>query len=336
MKILKKVLFLISIIFIYLVFKELIQLLYFSFNLNPIFGYLVVLCILAITVYFIIIPIIRILRIPRVRGPVRQKSQEEELIKVRMNHFKNNELLQNELVDSTNITFDIKDYDEVVEILKKKCFLIRKRYVSSLFYSTALFQNGFLDSIAILSASVGLVKDTFLLYNGRVSNKDLLIIAKKVYYSIAIGGSEAVEMATGEVITSFVKGTPILEKISTSFADGFVNAILLTRISLITENYCTRTYIEKEKDLYPSPTTIIKAASMITSDMISRIKTDFVVRGFEKVVLSSKTITDHTIEKVKSGGGIIKDKTTNYIKSGAKATIKPVKSLFKSNKKDKE
>ena len=103
----------------------------------------------------------------------------------------------------------------------------------------------------------------------------MFTIAKKVYYSIAIGGSEGVEYATDEIFsklsTESMKSIPFASKVLGSLADGYVNAALLTRVSLITENYCKYIYIESDRDLYPSSTFIIKTTRFLTSDILALI-----------------------------------------------------------------
>ena len=80
-------------------------------------------------------------------------------------------------------------YSKRIELLVKECANIRKKYVAQLFYSSSISQNGFIDAMLVLSYSINMVKDIFVLYNGRVTNRDLFNIAKKIYYSIAIAGS---------------------------------------------------------------------------------------------------------------------------------------------------
>lgn len=88
-----------------------------------------------------------------------------------------------------------------------------------------------------------------------------------MYYSVVIGGSEGVEYATGELFSALapglIKAIPFLGKITQSLADGLVNATLLTRVSLITENYCRLTFIEKESDLYPKYKSVLSATKHI-------------------------------------------------------------------------
>ena len=100
-------------------------------------------------------------------------------------------------------------------------------------------------------------------------------MVKKIYFSVAIGGTNTVEYATGEIFSKFatdgVKSLPFIDKILTSITDGFVNAALLTRISLITENYCKMTYVESKKDLYPSAAFILTTTKTLTSKLIESL-----------------------------------------------------------------
>jgi len=92
---------------------------------------------------------------------------------------------------------------------------------------------------------------------------------------MAIGGSEGIEYTTDEIVSKVfaggVKGIPFASKILGSIADGFVNAALLARISIITENYCQMLFIESRKALYPSYRTVVATTKIITSDLIERV-----------------------------------------------------------------
>jgi hypothetical protein len=90
-----------------------------------------------------------------------------------------------------------------------------------------------------------------------------------------IGGSEAAEYATDEVFSKLasqsIKNIPFIDKIMTSMADGLINAALVTRVALITENYCTKTYVSSYRELYPSAKFIIQTAKSITANIINNI-----------------------------------------------------------------
>ena len=275
MKFIKKILFFISLFLLYIIIREFLDLYATMKSIHPYAGYGTLIVIVGIFIYFMIIPVLKIIRIPKSFAPTTDKRKETQLISERIENYKKNEFLKNINYDFSGISNDKESHEKIIQVLEKECNQIRKKHVSQLFYSTSIAQNGFLDAILILSASINHIKEIFILYNGRVSNRDLFTIGKKIYYSMAIGGSEGVEYATEEVLSKFategLKSIPFIDKILASIADGLVNAALLTRISYITENYCKLTYIKSEREIYPSPKFVINSAKNITSDMIEKI-----------------------------------------------------------------
>jgi len=275
MKFLKRILFFLSLFVLYIIFKEALQLYVYLQSLHPLAGYGFIVLGAAFFIYFVLIPIFKIIAIPRNLPPVKDKKLEAELIEKRIENFKENPYLESIQFDFSTIQKDKESYQKIVKEMEKETTRLRKQHVSQMFYSTSIAQNGFLDALLILSGTINHIKEIFLLYNGRVSNKDLLIIAQKIYYSMAIGGSEGVEYATEEVFSKFattgMKSIPFLDKIMSSIADGLVNAMLLTRISYITENYCKLTYIQSDKDLIPNAAFVVSSARSIMSNILERL-----------------------------------------------------------------
>ena len=321
MKILSRLFYLFSLVLIYIIFRELLELYLLTRALHPAFGYATLALLIGFIIYFIVLPIYKIIKIPKNYAPTQDKNKAPEIIQNRLNKFKTNPFLIESGFDFSNIEENEEGYQKTIEVLEKESEQIRKRYVLRLFYSSSISQNGFLDAILILSSSVNLVKELFILYHGRVSNKDLWAIAKKVYLSMAIGGSEGVEYATQELFSKFatqsIKSVPFADRIFGSLADGFVNAALLTRISLITENYCKLVSIESDKNLYPASEFILKTTKFITSDIMEKMTLELLRMSKEKtvdtVMLAVNPVAhlfSKTIDKVKVGT----DKVTSYPK----------------------
>ena len=270
----KRILFFLSLILVYLIVKEAIILISASFGINDYFGYIVVIAISIFVIWFGVVPLMKMLRYRAVFSPVRDESKINENLEKRLEYLKTNP----RLID-LSAKSDLKDmelYDEYMKELHIHTEKIRNKYVSRLFMSTAVSQNGFLDAILIFSASVNLVKEIFRLYNGRVGNRDIMVIFRKIYYSIAIGGSEGVEIAANEIYSKLanegIRKIPFLNMITGSLCDGFVNAALLTRVALITENYCSKIYISRDRDLYPSPTFIVKTTKHIVTGSMAMFR----------------------------------------------------------------
>ncbi len=284
----KRILLFLSLFLLFFIFKELLEFYTLMRSVHPIAGYLTLTLIGVVIYYFIGIPIYSILKLPKAIAPAANRTDEPDVIKNRLELFRENDYLK-----SINYHFPIdqadeRTYDEMVKLLQGRCKEIRSRYITRLFYSSAISQNGFIDVILILSSSVNLIKEIFTLYNGRASNRDLITIGKKVYLSMAVGGSEITEYATEEIVTvltaKVVTVMPFINKLTSSIMDGFVNAAQLTRISYITENYCIMTYIESNKDLSPSPKFIRETAKEIIADIRSKVPDRPVKRGLKKTV----------------------------------------------------
>jgi len=286
MKILKRLLLFFSLVLLYFIAKEFVSFYQFFRSIHPIAGYASLVAIVIFVFYFVVSPIIQIIKLPKSYSPTSNEDEVDDILKHRIEYFRTNEYLSKTKFDFLGIQNDKKSYEKIVEQLQPESERIRKKYVSTLFYSSTISQNGFLDAILILSSSVNLVKEIFILYQGRVSNRDLWEIAKKVYYSMAIGGSEGVTYAADEIFSKFatggVKSIPFADKIFSSLADGFINAALLTRISLITENYCKLVYIKSNKDLYPSPGFIATTTKFLVSDITEKLFDELVKMSKEK------------------------------------------------------
>ncbi len=276
MKTLGRLAFFFSLFLLYFVVREAVLLFDSAFSVSPILGYAVLAALSAVFIWLLVVPLLRILLMPRNPGPVEKESDEDALISRRLVLFRKNSYLR-----SSGFTFDTsmserEQYDKAVKALNAECDRLRKGYVRRIFYGSTISQNGFLDAVLILTSGTNLIKDTFVLYSGRVSPKDLLTIGRMVYYSTVIGGSESVEYLTEELFSKLasdgLKGIPFLGRITSSIADGFVNAALLTRVSMIAENYCSVTLISGKVDLYPRFKTVYSTTKHIVSGLLGDAK----------------------------------------------------------------
>lgn len=275
MSLLKRFLIFIFIGFAYLVIKEFLILYQTAKSVHPYAAYGLVVLMGLFLCYFVVVPLLSILRLPRRYGPTRNPDHIQSMIHERIRVFRRNPFLVKQSMDLSAVPEDRNGYDQIIVLLQPEVRKLHKKYVTQVFYSTAIAQNGFLDALLILSLSVNLVKDLFVLYHGRVSNRVLWAIGRMVFQSMLIGGSEGVEYAVDEIFSKMfsgsMKGIPFASKILGSLADGFVNAALVTRIALITQNYCEMIFAESDRALYPAHKTIISTTRILISDLLDRI-----------------------------------------------------------------
>jgi hypothetical protein len=289
-------------------------------SINVYLAYAVFVGIALFVIYFAILPVIKIIRLPSNLGPTKDINEIDKLREKRIIGFSKNKFLLNSGYSTESIENTDSEYNRIIKLLESESFILRKSYVNRLFYSTSVSQNGFIDSVLILSSSVNLVKEIFILYNGRVSFIELLIIAKQVYYSIVIGGTEGVEYVTNEIFSKIasesIKSIPFIDKIVSSLVDGFVNAALLTRVSLITENYCKTLYIEKDRDLYPSSKFIATTAKDLTSEVIKQVNSNILQIAKDKSGDILKRVFNPVAYVLEKSYSTIKDFSTNDAKTG--------------------
>lgn len=261
---------------------------YYLYQNDPILAYVFLGVLAAVAIFYILIPAIRVFFTKRFSLPAKNPSEIEQKRKERMEHFAKNKLVIAGGIKPEALEPTQENYDKIVDILSRESAKVRKKYVSKVFYITAIVQNGFLDALFILSLSVQLINDTFKVFNGRPPGMQMWDISKKIYYSIIIGGSEAAEYASEELFQKLasegVKGIPFAGRIVSSLTDGFVNATLLTRVALITENYCKKIYFKNAGELFPSGKAITETTTLLSKDVLNR-----------------------TFEKLKQNAGKIKD-----------------------------
>jgi len=312
MKMLKRLALFIVALFVYLILREMLNFYVLAYTANPYLGYLVLVILLSVLFYFVIIPLYRISRVSGDPGPVRKKRKEAELMEMRLQRRLGNKHLK-DMGYTHPVEGSLEErYELSTEELSQRCDEMRRRYVVSPFLQQCRFPvMGLSMLFSIFSANVNLVKEIFVLYTGRASGRDLFQILKQIYYSIAIGGSEGVEFAVEELISKMgsdtLKSIPFFDKVMASIAGGFTNAILLSRISLIAENYCRMTTIESTHDLSPDPVQILDSTKAIVAEPIRRIKQQLNDIAKQKAIdfsryaiNPSRTVIEKALDKFRS------------------------------------
>lgn len=272
---LKRILTWLSLILVYLVIKEFLVLHQAAKSIHPWGGWAMIALFMGVIGYFVVIPFMRIIVMPARLRPARDPEQINRVASARVKQMRKNIRLRPVDVDWEAVESTPEGYRRLLEALAPEAEKIRKRYVTQVFYATSIAQNGFLDAVIILSIATAMMRDYFILYQGRVSNREMLKIGRLVYLSMAIGGSEGVETATDEILSKLVatgvKSVPFAARLFGSVADGFVNAALMTRVAMVTENYCTRLFAESDRAFFPTLHAVVSATKTVTSDLIERV-----------------------------------------------------------------
>ncbi|MBU0692413.1 hypothetical protein KKH18_11460, partial [bacterium] len=116
---------------------------------------------------------------------------------------------------------------------------------------------------------------TLKAYGGRTSLKDTYQLLRDIVISGALGASEFAEIG-GNVLAELgaksMTKIPVANIVLESAADGFVNAYLVCRVAMITENYCTVAYVGKDKHWMPSLKATVGATRSILLGSYDLIK----------------------------------------------------------------
>lgn len=187
-------------------------------------------------------------------------SQTIEMLKYNKNlseiDFDSNILTKEELV---TMAFDILD---------KKSLPLIKGNANTIFISTAISQNGSLDSILVLTSMVKMIWQLASVYQTRPSLKSMgklyLQVASVIFMARSIEDADIIEdqlepliaAILGESIASAIPGmVPITNLVVSSIMEGSINAYLTLRVGIVTQSYLgmevpqTKSFIRKHASL---------------------------------------------------------------------------------------
>ncbi len=276
MKLIKRLITLTCLVFVYFIVKELLFLYSSLYSIHPYVAFGFIAIVLLLFIIYVIVPVIRILSIPVFKSPTVDGSDRNSILKSRLNNLRMNKHLISAGIVNQQFNSDEEEYEQYIIALKPAVSEIRKGYVKKVFITTMIAQNGFLDAFILLTTNFSMVKDIFSMYHGRVNNVDLFKIYGSVFRVIAIGGSNVTEELAEGASTFLMDKTggsiPFIGKILSSISDGLVNATLTARISFIVEGYCSKLVIENQRDLKPNGAVLKEMVQLITDPIIQAIK----------------------------------------------------------------
>lgn len=322
LKYFKKIFYLLFIVFIIIGIREFIVTYTLLKDISPILGYAFIVITLFFIFWFGLLPIFKILMLPKLPGPyIGNKAPKSHLTDLaNVLKFNKNvlEISSKEEIENLNSN----NYEELkngINIINKKLSKIvhqhRKTVVNQVFLGTAVSQNGVLDSFIVLSRIVNNIMYIYKIYNGRPNIIGLLKVFRICLNSILISSSaDTVTNTLSEVVVNSLgfakqgsKNLPVVGSLLDSFSNGLINAVIATRISMITEAYCTKIEISNEKELNPPIHTVIEITKYITMDMKDVILSSY--SGIENSVLQIFNYSKNGIQNISS----VIEKTYNGI-----------------------
>ncbi|MGD9899929.1 MAG: DUF697 domain-containing protein [Calditrichaceae bacterium] len=332
-----KFIWIIVIFFGFFAIKEFIATYLLFRDLHPWLGYFFLFVSVAVIFWFGVKPVFQILKLPALPGPYHGKPAPDhhlrKMAKVLLSNPNIHSLADDQWIDGLRSGDAARIRESIKKInldFGRKIGAKRKKVINQIFLGTALSQNGTLDSFIVLGRAMYLIKETYLLYNGRPNLIGLIKVYKTCLHTMIIsGGAESVTDSITEVIINSVgiakeggKGLPIIGALISSFSNGMVNAVLTARLSMIAEAYCSKIEIESEKELSPPLHGVIEIVRTMTSDV-----KDVIIRSY---MGRTKKIRLKFGEEDKNG-----DKELSWINNFYDKSKNITKNLFgkKDNKK---
>ncbi len=268
-KILKFIGVILGIIFFLFIINQFILFYNLLFRIHKYLAYTIAVGLGGLLIYFITSISIMWLKSPTVPILEVGASEEEyqEYIDQTIDMLKKNKNLN-------KIDFDSDKYskEELVTIafdeLDKLSMPLIKANANTIFISTAISQNGTLDSILVLNSMIKMIWNLARLYQTRPSLKSIgklyLQVASVIFMARSIEDADLIEdqmepliaAVLGESIASTIPGmVPITNLVISSIMEGSVNAYLSLRVGIVTQAYLgmevpqTKSFIRKNASL---------------------------------------------------------------------------------------
>ena len=266
---------------------------------------------ISITVFLLLlIPMVLIARLPKsVSFPDKEEDEERYRALLR------GRLAKNKLIRKAGI--DVSDEEgmqKALTLLNTEAHTIIKQTAKSVFFTTAISQNGKLDALTVFITQSRMIWKIAHIYWQRPSIKDMTTLYGNVGATALIASeldeidiTRQIEPVINAVLRSPGRAIPVVGHaahiITESLLEGSTNAFLTLRVGIVTQRYCGSWDIADRKS--------IRRNSFVSASMLLK---SLVLESSGKVVTSIMTA--------------IKDAGRNTIKSG----VRSVTGIFKKNK----
>lgn len=239
-------------------------------------------------------PAILFLRLPKpLRPPVAQvEPAYSEYLERLLESLRRNPRLSEQSL--TNIS----DVPIALERLGALADDAARAAASGTFISTALMQNGRLDSLIVLASQLRLVWQVMSIYHLRPTPRQALYVYANVGGALLVANSlEDVDFAEitspllNAVAPALAASVPGLGGISrlvaNSLANGAANAFLTLRVAMLTKQYC-------QALVCPEPSAVRRSASMDALALLTEVSRDSGARVVKAVFKSAGQVVSGT------------------------------------------
>ena len=283
--------------FAIIMLNQVLQLINLAMNVNPFFGNVLALFFSILALGLIIMTIVIIARLEKPLAIPDEGNEAEYalfLSKLKKRLAKNKYLKSMGFIWDTGRS-EKESIVEALDLLDVESKRLIKSNASAVFITTAVSQNGPLDSVFVFVTAAKLVWKISMLYNQRPAVSDITKLYTNVFATVLLTRQiDDLDLVTEQlepIISTLFSGTvgSVVPGISyavsfvvDSIFEGSINTLLTLRVGIITQKYC-RSLTNSE------PKTMRKAASIQACEMLGSIVNE-----------NSKRIADALFKAVKN------------------------------------
>jgi hypothetical protein len=260
--------FLLLISFAVIVVNQTFQLVELADRVSPLAGSAVFWSLIALYGFCLFVPLFLLLRLPKpLRPPATETDPEFPRHLARMGkRLSRNPLLSDPTIETR------EEIESALITLDSAADQRSKSAASQVFITTAISQNGSLDSLLVLAAQSKLILEIARVYYQRPTLRDIIFLYTNVGATAFIAGeledldlSEQVQPVLTSVLGSAAGVIPGLGAATNLFVNSVVtgtgNAFLTLRVGVITKQYCRATVLPERRTI--RRVAVIEAAGML-------------------------------------------------------------------------
>jgi hypothetical protein len=297
--------------FLVVLANQTVQLAEFASRIHPVAGEAVFWALVLLYALFVAVPFFLLFRLPR---PITPPDSEDSPDFDRHLQRLRRRLAANPLVSSRDLRTR-RDVEEALAVLDARAEQALKEAASRVFVTTAISQNGALDSVLVLAVQSKLIWEIAHVYHQRPALREMAYLYANVMTTAFLAGeideadlSAQVQPALSSVLGSAAGAVPGLQAASSilvnSILSGTANAFLTLRVGIIAREY-SRALVRPQKDA------LRRSAAVSASAMLGAIVVSGAARVSSAIARASgRTVTGAVAgigTKVKEAGEAVVD-----------------------------
>ena len=287
------------------VINQTAQIVILANTISPIFGQIVLWTLIVFYGVIVVTPVAMILRLPRaLQDPPENENSPEYAVYLKQlgQRLKTNSRLRNSTGPLTNRT----SIEAALSILDEEANAIIKRTASSLFVSTAISQNGRLDTFMVLAGQTRMIWQLAHVYNQRPALSEMAKLYAHVGTAVFLASEledldishqiePVVKAAIGSSLAGLVPGISSVATIVThSILSGTANAYLTLRVGVITQTYSKSVTAVDQKR-------VRRKASLVAASLLGSIVSESASKVVKVILATAKDAGSTAVQSATSG-----------------------------------